>query len=590
MFTECIEHADIAISNGRIAGIGSYEGETEIDCSGRYVAPGFIDGHIHLESSMLKPVEFVKTVLSHGTTAVVADPHEIANVCGQAGIDYMLAATQGLPVDIWFALPSCVPSTSFDESGCILRAEDLRGYYKHDRVIGLAEVMDYMGTIRGDEDILHKIADARRFGRIIDGHAPGLQGRELCAYVYAGIHSDHECISFDEAREKLKLGQWIMVREGTAARNLEALMGIFRAPYYQRALLVTDDKHPHDLLEHGHIDDILRKAVRLGADPCIAVRMATWNAASCFGLKDTGAVAPGYKADLVILSDLKDMKVDSVIKGGRLAADNREAYIDNCGSEKVRYGRINDGRAVIPMVEPFISRAVSDPIYHSFHCRELTDNDFIIPETGTAEASGTAGKTAAAAGEKAMEAPAEFRIIQFVKDEIVTREIRSGLTEGKPEVSVRSDILKLAAVERHHNTNHVGIGFVNGYGLQQGAIASSVSHDSHNIIVVGTSDSDMAAAANAVRSMQGGWAIALEGRVIASLPLPIAGLMSELDAGTLACRIKEIKAIARSLGVKEGIDPFMTLAFVSLPVIPEIRLLTTGLYNTRQQRIVSVYV
>ena len=314
VFTESIEQADIAVCNGRIIGIGEYNGKEEIDCTGQYAAPGFIDGHIHMESSMLKPVEFAKIVLPHGTTAVVTDPHEIANVCGAIGMEYMFKASAGLPLDIYFMVPSCVPSTSYDESGCALGAKELENFYHRERVLGLAEVMDYVGVIRGEADILSKITFAQRGHKIIDGHAPGLHGKDACAYVMAGIGSDHECSNIDEAMEKLALGQWIMIREGTAAKNLEALMGLFQAPYYQRAMLVTDDKHPYDLLQYGHLDDTLRKAVKLGADPCIAIKMATLNAATYFGLEGYGAIAPGYKADIVLLSDLEKFKVEKVFK------------------------------------------------------------------------------------------------------------------------------------------------------------------------------------------------------------------------------------------------------------------------------------
>lgn len=549
VFTETLETTDVAVCNGRIVGIGEYEGETEIDCTGKYVAPGFLDGHIHLESSMLKPVEFAKAVLPHGTTAVVADPHEITNVSGINGMEYMLRATQGIPLDVYFTVPSCVPSTSFDENGCILRAADLECFYHHERVIGLAEVMDYIGTIQGDIEILRKITHAKLKNKIVDGHAPGLTGKDACAYVLTGIGSDHECVSFEEALEKLRLGQWIMIREGSAAKNMEALMGLFAPPYSQRAMFVTDDKHPYDLLNQGHMDAILRKAVKLGADPCIAIKMATLNTASYFGLKDTGAVAPGYKADLVILSDLSDMKVESVVKNGEI---------------------IYTGGELIHLKEPEIENDILNHIYNSFHCRETLAEHFAVP------------------AEQSLNASKEFRVIRLIKDEICTKEIKMPLTDGLPEISTDKDILKIAAIERHHHTNHIGLGFVNGYGLRRGAIASSVSHDAHNIIVIGTNDQDMAVAANCIRDMQGGWAIAMEGRIIAELPLSVAGLMSDLDAATLAVKIEAMVKLAKGMGVGEGIDPFLTLAFVSLPVIPELRLITTGLFDVGNQRLVSI--
>ena len=551
VFTESIVHADVAICNGIIAGIGDYEGVEVIDCSGKYVAPGFIDGHIHLESSMLKPVEFAKAVLPHGTTSVITDPHEIANVCGLEGIEYMLEASDGLPLDIYFLLPSCVPATPFDESGCILKAGDLEYLYQQEKVLGLAEVMDYYGTIHGDKEIHQKIKDAKSHHKIIDGHAPGLFGKEACTYITAGIGSDHECTNLEEAIEKLSLGQWIMIRQGTAAKNLEALMGLFLPPYHQRAMLVSDDKSPYDILKYGHMDDMLRLAISKGANPCIAVKMATFNTATYFGLKNLGAIAPGYKADIVIISNLKEMKVEKVIKNGKLIMNNH---------------------LMIDIKEPEIKKEILDKIYHSFQCNEIIPENFEININCDKEGANF------------------FRVIKFIKEEICTEEIKVPLFNEKPEIIVEEDILKIAVIERHHNTNHIGLGFVNGYGLKKGAIASSVSHDSHNLIVIGTNDIDIAAAANCIRDMQGGWAIVLEGRILGKIPLSIGGLLSDLDAATLAENISEMKKIARSLGVEEGIDPFMTLAFVSLPVIPKLRLITTGLFDVNQQRVVPLII
>jgi adenine deaminase len=466
-------------------------------------------------------------------------------------MEYMMEASEGLPLDVYFVLPSCVPATPFDESGCILLAKDLVNLYQKDRVLGLAEVMDYFGTVQGNSAILEKIKDAKDHGKVVDGHAPGLYGKDLCAYITAGVQSDHECTDMEEAKEKLSLGQWIMIREGTAAKNLDALMGLFQPPYHQRAILVSDDKHPYDLLEYGHIDDMLRRAIRKGADPCIAVKMATYNPAVYFGLKNTGAIAPGYKADIIILSDLNDVKVEKVFKNGRLIID------DNIPA---------------PIREVPIKKELQDKIYHSFHLKELSPEDFLIKEESDRKDNGY------------------FRIIQFIKNEITTRETRAPLSNGRPEINVAEDIIKLAVVERHHETNHIGLGFVHGYGLKKGAIASSVAHDSHNIVVIGTNEKDMAAAANCIRNMQGGWAIISEGEVIAKLPLPIGGLISDYDALTLSQEMKEINAVARKLGVEEGIDPFMTLAFVSLPVIPELRLITTGLIDVRLQKVIPVIV
>lgn len=550
VFTETVEHADIAVCNGIIAGIGEYEGVTEIDCTGRYVIPGLIDGHIHLESSMLRPKEFARAVIPHGTTAVITDPHEIANVCGLNGIKYMLEASKGLPLDVYFVLPSCVPSTSFDENGCLLTANDLESFYAQERVLGLAEVMDYSGVIHGEDNILAKINNARLHHKIVDGHAPGLHGKEACAYIAAGVESDHECVTFAEAREKLALGQWIMIRQGTAAKNLQALMEIFNPPYYQRGILVTDDKHPQDLLESGHMDDIIRLAVERGADPCIAVKMATLNTANYFKLDKTGAIAPGYKADLVVLTDLKKMQVEKVIKCGKPVFQND---------------------TLVELKEASIEDSLLAKVHNSFCLKQIKPDDFIIHF-------------------KNIENSGMFRVIELIPGEIGTKEIRVPFTNKSSMVSIEQDILKIACIERHHATGHIGLGFVHGYALKKGAIASSISHDSHNIIVIGTNDTDMAAAANCIREMQGGFAIAEDGEVVSKLPLPIAGLISEQDAETLADQMKSMKITARKLGVKAGIDPFMTLAFISLPVIPELRLITSGLFDVNSQKIVQITV
>jgi len=600
VFTEDIEHADVAIHNGLIVGIGAYQGIEEIDCTGKFVAPGFIDGHIHLESSMLKPIQFAKAVLPHGTTAVITDPHEITNVCGTDGIEYMMEASEGLPIDIYFMLPSCVPATPFDESGCALLAKDLNYLYHKKNVLGLAEVMDFIGTINGDKEILQKIADAFSYQKQVDGHAPGLHGKELCAYITAGIHSDHECTNIEEAKEKIKLGQWVMIREGTAAKNMDSLMDLFQAPYHQRTMLVTDDKHPYDIIQNGHIDYMIRKAIAKGADPCIAIKMATLNTAMYFGLKNTGAIAPGYRADIVIFSDLKEIKIEKVIKNGKIVV-NLQSLVNSQG--------IINSISLVNIDEPRIKNELLNKIYHSFHCKEIIAEDFLLKLDEDCKEVGENCKGIDAdckgvnvnckgvnANCKGLDADCKglglgsFRVIQMIKGEILTKEISAPLENGKPTISTQKDIIKLAVIERHHQTNHIGIGFVKGYGLKEGAIASSVAHDSHNLIVIGTNENDMAVAANCIREMQGGWVIVVNGEIREKLTLPIGGLMSELDAVSLAKSMEEMKEIARSLGVEEGIDPFMSLAFVSLPVIPELRLITTGLIDVRTQRVVSIIV
>lgn len=543
VFTERIETADLAIYQKRIAGIGSYAGNIEIDCSDKYIAPGFLDGHIHIESSMLKPAQFAKAVLPHGTTGVITDPHEIANVSGTTGIQYMMEASSGLPVDVYFVLPSCVPATHIDESGSVLLAKDLEPFYRSSQVVGLAEVMNYIGTVQGDADILEKISHAKSYNKIVDGHGPGLKGKDICAYVAAGVMSDHECSFLEEALEKLSRGQWIMIREGTAAKNLDALMPLFQPPFHNRCMLVTDDKHPFDLLEYGHMDYMIKKAIANGADPVRAIKMATFNTATYFGLRNKGAIAPGFDADLVILSSLDAVEVECVYKGG----------------EKVYKQGMN-----FDISTPEISKEINHAVYHSFHCKNITKDDFIIRNFDTYEENG-------------------YPVIQLVEGEILTKEMRVDVHAVKH--GSLEDIVKLAVIERHHKTGHIGLGLVNGFGLKRGAIASSVSHDSHNLIVIGADDVDMEAASNRLIEIDGGIVIALDGKIIGELPLPIAGLMSDLDAKTLSKDIDDLKQIAKTLEIADGVDPFMTLAFISLPVIPKLRLTTRGLVDVDTQRL-----
>lgn len=579
VFTESIEDGDIAIEAGRIVGIGAYEGEKEIDLEESYVCPGFLDGHIHLESSMVSPEEFQRAVLPHGTTAVITDPHEIANVAGTAGIQYMMKATEGLTLDVYFMLPSCVPASSLDESGAVLQASDLKPFYSRERVLGLAEMMDSAGIVGCGEGYLAKLEEALSGNKLIDGHAPFLSGKALNAYITAGIRSDHECSSLEEAREKLARGQWIMIREGTAAKNLEALMGLFEAPYYQRAMLVTDDKHPGDLLRGGHIDGIIRMAVKRGADPIRAIKMGTCHPARYFRLERKGAVAPGYEADLVVFDELKDMKIRQVYKAGRLVAENGSCI----------EAALNRRKA------PVWSRQIEERVFHSFHLKPIRPQDLKLePEAWKADQQATVKQNPQGLQPEAEAAGTGLhqRVIDLMERELTTRE---RITEWKnlegfaPGVDVSRDIIKLAALERHCGTGHIGLGFLGNYGLQKGAVATSIGHDSHNLVIAGTNDEDMALAGNRVIENEGGLAVAVDGKVAADLPLPVAGLMAELPLEEVDRRLAEMKAILEKLGVPRGIDGFMTLAFVSLPVIPKLRLNTYGIIDVTEQRIVKSF-
>ena len=531
VFSNELSTMDIAVAEGLIVGMGSYQGRSEVDCTGKIVLPGFLDAHIHLESSLVSPTEFVKAVLPHGTTTVVTDPHEIANVMGTDGIEYMLQATEDLPVDVRFMLPSCVPATPLDESGAILDYRAIDSFYDHPRVQGLAEMMNFVGAINGDEQTVEKIVAAQAHHKKIDGHAPDLQGNDLNAYIAAGVYSDHECQDVKDAIAKLERGQFIMIREGTAARNLEALMPLLTGKYADRCMFCTDDKHPNDLLEKGHIDYIVKKAISLGADPITAVKVACHNAARYFLLNNRGGISPGYLADFVIIDNFQDFNIEQVYKKGVLMVD---------------HGEIQDFPS--PEIEPYLVERA----HKTFHVAALTAEDF-----------------------------AEKRprgIIGMVDGEITT--VDAGYSD---RIDVEYDVLKIAVVERHKNTHHIGIGYIQGYGLKSGAVATSISHDSHNIIVVGTNETDMAAAVNRVVELNGGIVVWDGGQSVAEVPLAIAGIMSDEPLVTVNEKLETAKDAAHKLGVNPGIDPFMTLSFMALPVIPSLRITTRGVFDVTTQ-------
>ncbi len=532
VFTNRLCHADIAVAEGVIVGIGCYTGRQELDCTGLTVLPGFIDGHIHLESALVSPAEFARAVVPHGTTTIVADPHEIANVMGCDGIQYILEATKGLPLSVRVMLPSCVPATPLDESGAELDYAAIEPFYAHPRVQGLAEMMDFVGVVQAAHAPLEKLTAAALHQKRVDGHAPGLSDGALCAYIAAGVSSDHECTNREEALRKLELGQCIMIREGTAAHNLEALVSLLSPQYDGRCILCTDDKHPNDLLHKGHIDYILRQAVALGADPICAVKAASFHAAQHFGLEDEGAIAPGYRANLVLVEDLKEFAVQKVYRDGVLTAENGKA---------------------LPFPLPEISPTLIRRSHDTFRVGALTAESFVLTEPRP--------------------------LIGMLKGEIITEDL--GLAHG---IEPQSDILKIAVVERHHNTGHIGIGYLKGYGLKAGAVATSISHDSHNIIVVGTNEQDMADAVNRVTALRGGIVVLSGGKSLAEVPLAVAGIMSEETLEQVNDRLEAAKALAFRLGVTPGVDPFMTLSFMALPVIPALRITTQGVFDVTKQQ------
>ena len=535
VFCNELSHGDIAVAGGLIAGMGEeYHGNVEVDVGGKLVLPGFIDAHIHLESSLVSPTEFAKAVLPHGTTTVITDPHEITNVMGADGIEYILQATEGLPVDVRVMLPSCVPATPLDESGASLDYRAIDSFSGHGRVEGLAEMMNFVGVVGADEEVLQKIVAAQAHHKKIDGHAPNLTGNALNAYVAAGVYSDHECSDVADALAKLERGQYIMIREGTAARNLDALLPLLTPQYYTYCMFCTDDKHPSDLLELGHIDYIVKRAIRAGVDPVIAVKCASHHAARYFLLNNRGAVAPGFLADFVVIDNFDDFNILSVYKRGKLMYEG---------------GKLADIQP--PEIEPYLVRHA----HETFHVARLAAEDF-----------------------------AETRprgVLGMVPGEIVTED--AGYAD---RIDVGTDTLKIAVVERHKNTRHIGVGYIRGYGLRSGAVATSISHDSHNIIVVGTNEEDMAAAANRVAELGGGIVVWDGGETKGELPLQIAGIMSEEPLLTVNEKLERAKEAAFTLGVSRGVDPFMTLSFMALPVIPTLRLTTRGVFDVDNQRYV----
>ncbi|MBO4915923.1 MAG: adenine deaminase [Oscillospiraceae bacterium] len=535
VFCNELSHGDIAVAGGLIAGMGEeYHGKVEVDVGGKLVLPGFVDAHIHLESSLVSPTEFVKAVLPHGTTTVVTDPHEITNVMGTDGIEYILQATEGLPVDVRVMLPSCVPATPLDESGASLDYRAIDSFYEHGRVEGLAEMMNFVGVVGADEQVLQKIVAAQAHHKKIDGHAPNLSGNDLNAYIAAGVYSDHECSDIRDALAKLERGQYIMIREGTAARNLDALLPLLTPQYYTYCMFCTDDKHPNDLLELGHMDYIVKRAIEAGVDPIIAVKCASHHAARYFLLNNRGAVAPGFLADFVIIDNFKDFNILSVYKKGRLMYDGE---------------KLADIPA--PEIEPYLVKHA----HETFHVPRLSAGDFV--ETRPRG------------------------VLGMVPGEIVTSD--AGYAD---KIDVEGDILKIAVVERHKNTHHIGVGYIKGYGLKSGAVATSISHDSHNIIVVGTNEEDMAAAVNRVVALNGGIVVWDGGEAKGELQLEIAGIMSEEPLKTVNDKLEKAKEAAFALGVSRGVDPFMTLSFMALPVIPTLRLTTRGVFDVDNQRYV----
>lgn len=534
VFTEEIQHGDVAMRDGIILGIGTYSGREEYDAEGRYLCPGLIDSHVHIESSMAHPSRFASLILQQGTTAIIADPHEIANVCGTDGIQYMLDQTEWLPLSVFMMLPSCVPCTAFETSGAKLTAKDMEQFLEHPRVLGLGEVMDYVAAVSGEGEMLDKLELCH--GRPIDGHAPLLTGDLLNAYCVAGPRTDHECSSYEEVLEKLRKGMRIHLRLGSACRGIET---IFRQIAdnglpTRRMQFCTDDKHLENIRDEGHINYILRRAVANGIDPIQAVQMATINAAETYGLIGYGAVAPGYRADLVLFDNLKDFRPQLVVTDGQIFRPEAD----------------------LP-VKP-------DPkIYNSVHLAPRKPDVLRLPVEGP------------------------MPIIQTVDGELLTRLVWEEVPTRDGAFSAGGGLVKLAVLERHHASSRVGLGILRGLPLQAGAMATTVGHDSHNLIVAGDNDADMLIAIDALEECGGGYVVVSEGRVLAKLALPVAGLMSDAPLEEILRHQQALLHAAAQLGVSNTSDPFITLSFVALPVIPDVRLTDMGMFDVTNMQFIN---
>lgn len=543
VFTGEIQETSIAISQSRIVGLGDYDARKVTDLAGAYVSPGFIDAHVHIESALVPPYEFARAVVPHGVTTVVVDPHEIANVLGSEGIRYMLDASKYTPFSVYVMASSCVPATHLETSGATLRWSDLIAFKPDPWVLGLAEVMNYPGVINGDQEVLDKL---RAFSdRRMDGHCPGLEGRDLSAYVAAGIASDHECTTVDEANEKLRRGMYVMIREASNAHNLLALLPIINSRSSRRVLFCTDDRLPNELVDQGSIDYIVKTAVQHGLDPITAITIATLNAAEYFGLTDRGALAPGKRADIVVFNNFQEMRIERVYYGGKRVVYRGKLEVDDHQRSR-------------------------PPIRNTVNV-DWSRVDLRIPISGSEKEGGAAAASAPT-----------IRMIGLVPGQIVTREVfdRAKVQDGELVADPSRDILKMAVIERHHATGNVGLGFVRGFKLKSGAIGSSVGHDSHNILVVGTNDADMLSAARAIAAMQGGFVAVDKGQVLGRVPLPIAGLMSDQPIERVRAELDHLNAATRELGCDLD-TPFMALSFLALPVIPDLKLTDKGLVDVR---------
>ena len=535
VYSGTITEGDIAISDGIIAGVGCYEGLKEIDAQGRYAAPGFIDSHIHIESSYVTPEEMGRLVVPYGTTTIIADPHEIVNVCGLKGLQYMLDAASETALDIRFMIPSCVPATPFEHAGAVLDAAAMSKPITDERILGVGEFMDFPGVIHAQDGALDKLMLAKQVGKLVDGHSPGVFGKDLNAYAATLIHTDHECSSVQEMHDRIAVGMYVLLREGSACHELSHLMKGITQYNSRRCLLCSDDRQPKTILEKGHLDEHMRMLTKAGIDPIVAIQMASLNAAECFRLFDRGALAPGLRADIVLLDDLKDFKAESVFIEGRLVAQ-KGCYL------------------------PEVKRHSIDNVRGSFHVK-----DFSLQKLRLKLSSD------------------DVTTIDILPGGVVTAKGKARVArdeQGCFKYDPSQDVVKVAVVERHQATGNVAVALLRGYGITQGALAISIAHDSHNIIVVGVTDEDMAVAVESLISQNGGMVLVKDQEVIASMPMPVGGIMSDQRGEWVDEKLSEIHEVAyRELHVKEDVEPIMTLCFMSLAVIPEVKLTDMGLFD-----------
>lgn len=545
VFNQEIINVDVAIVDGMIAGIGEYEGLIEVDAKNKYVSPSFIDGHVHIESSMVTPIEFAKVVLPHGVTTVIADPHEIANVSGVKGINFMLDSSEEIDLNVYMMLPSCVPSTSFENAGATLTAGDLAPLYQHPRVLGLGEVMDFPSVFLGEDCMVLKLVDANINGKKIDGHAAGLKGDAINVYTAVGIKTDHEAVSLIEAKDRLQKGMYLIIRQGSVAKDLPNLIGVVTDKNSRRCLFGTDDKHIDDLILEGSIDHCIRLAIEHGVSPIAAIQMASLNAAECYGLGNKGAIAPGYDADILILDNLETIQINQVYSAGKLVAENG-VHLNKSSSP------------------------INSSLKNSVKFLPFSQKDLQIGIGASSRAN----------------------IIEIIPNSLITKHIIEEVKSlnGNFIPSIENDQLKLAVIERYHNTGNIGLGIVKGLKLKSGAIATTIAHDSHNIIAAGTSDADILFAVESIKQIGGGLVVVDKQHILASLPLPIAGLISDQEFQTVNDQLEEINKALRKLEASEEFNPFLTLSFLALPVIPKLKLTDLGLFNVSEFQHIEVAV